>query len=392
MSTGLAPGLATGASGEAAPAVSSMRRAFRSIGKLGIACLVVIALTVLVAIFSPLLTPDNPNLGQIGEVYLGISSNHLLGTDGQGYDIFSRLMAGSRTTARAAGRRVHGDRDRHHPGDARRLVPGFVDTGISAMTNVLFAFPGMIGDPRRHRAGTESHRGRARADDRLHAGGHPRAAQRRRHGARADLHLSALEIQGYSSFTICIRHLIPNMSALIAAEFTLLFGFSMVDLSAISYLGLGTQPPASDWGVMVAEGQNGILAGHPGEALAAGITIFVIVLAFTLLGERIAGLGGVDYRSTGIMAVDAQPAAADRGHRGGRAGGERMSTLLARGSEPIGAAASRRLPAVDPHWRLADGRGRPGARHRRRVRLRQVDDRARHRASVASSRRDRRDR
>jgi hypothetical protein len=89
------------------------------------------------------------------------------------------------------------------------------------------------------------------------------------------------------------------MWPLIVAELTLQFGFAMVDLSALSFIGLGTQPPSGDWGVMVANGQTGLLQGYPMESLSAGIAIFIVVLAFTLLGERLASEGGVDYRSGG---------------------------------------------------------------------------------------------
>lgn len=300
MSAGLAPVTASAAAGEGVPTGGSASRALRSIGKLGIACLVVIALAVLVAILSPLLTPDNPNLGQIGQVYLGISPSHLLGTDGQGYDIFSRLMAGSRDSLLGPlAVALMATSVATILATIAAWSRGFVDTGISAMTNVLFAFPGVI---LAILAATVLGASLTAAVCALTIAYVPAVTRVLRSAAvmvREQTYISALEIQGYSSLTICIRHLIPNMSALIVAEFTLLFGFSMVDLSAISYLGLGTQPPHSDWGVMVAEGQTGILAGQPGEALAAGITIFVIVLAFTLLGERIAALGGVDYRSTG---------------------------------------------------------------------------------------------
>ncbi|MDE3131040.1 MAG: ABC transporter permease [Acidobacteriota bacterium] len=282
------------------PAIGSISRTFRSIGKLGIACVVVIALTVVVAILSPWLTPQDPNLGQIGEVYLGISTNHLLGTDGQGYDIFSRLMAGSRDSLLGPlAVAVMATAVATILATLAAWSRGLIDTGISAMTNVLFAFPGVI---LAILAATVLGASLTAAVFALTIAYIPAVTRVLRSAAvmvREQTYISALEIQGYSSVAICIRHLIPNMSALIVAEFTLLFGFSMVDLSAISYLGLGTQPPHSDWGVMVAEGQAGILAGQPGEALAAGITIFVIVLAFTLLGERIAGLGGADYRSTG---------------------------------------------------------------------------------------------
>jgi hypothetical protein len=89
------------------------------------------------------------------------------------------------------------------------------------------------------------------------------------------------------------------MWPLIVAELTLQFGFAMVDLSALSFIGLGTQPPSADWGVMVANGQTGLLQGYPMESLSAGIAIFIVVLAFTLLGERFASEGGVDYKSSG---------------------------------------------------------------------------------------------
>ena len=86
---------------------------------------------------------------------------------------------------------------------------------------------------------------------------------------------------------ICLRHLIPNMLHLIVAQATTLFGYAMVDLAAISYLGLGVQPPAADWGVMVSENQQGIIQGYPIPSLAAGICIVIVVVAFNILGERL---------------------------------------------------------------------------------------------------------
>ncbi|MEZ5343364.1 MAG: hypothetical protein R2706_18570 [Acidimicrobiales bacterium] len=61
----------------------------------------------------------------------------------------------------------------------------------------------------------------------------------------------------------------------------------MVDLAAISFLGLGVQPPQADWGVMVGGGQSGVLQGYPMESLASGVCIIVVVVAVNLLGERL---------------------------------------------------------------------------------------------------------
>ena len=66
-------------------------------------------------------------------------------------------------------------------------------------------------------------------------------------------------------------------------------GYALVDLAAVSYLGLGVQPPASEWGLMVATGQNSILSGHPQESLYAGLCIIATVVASNVLGDRLAG-------------------------------------------------------------------------------------------------------
>jgi peptide/nickel transport system permease protein len=61
----------------------------------------------------------------------------------------------------------------------------------------------------------------------------------------------------------------------------------MVDLAAISFLGLGVQPPTANWGVMIEENQAGIAQGYPLPALSAGIAIVVVVIAVNVLGERL---------------------------------------------------------------------------------------------------------
>jgi peptide/nickel transport system permease protein len=70
---------------------------------------------------------------------------------------------------------------------------------------------------------------------------------------------------------------------------TLSFGYAVVDLAAVSFLGLGVQPPSPEWGLMVATGQNSILSGHPEESLYAGLCIIATVVAFNVLGDRLAG-------------------------------------------------------------------------------------------------------
>jgi peptide/nickel transport system permease protein len=98
-----------------------------------------------------------------------------------------------------------------------------------------------------------------------------------------------LRVDGFSAMQICPRCLLPNLGSLIIAQATVSFGYVMVDLAAISFLGLGVQPPSADWGVMIASGEPSILEGHTQQSLYAGILIVITVCAFTILGERLAG-------------------------------------------------------------------------------------------------------
>ena len=104
---------------------------------------------------------------------------------------------------------------------------------------------------------------------------------------RGQPYVAALEVQGASGPSICLRHIVPNMMPLIVAQATIMFGWAMVDLAAISFLGLGTQPPAPNWGVMISENEVGVLQGYPLPAISAGVCIVVVVIAFNILGERL---------------------------------------------------------------------------------------------------------
>ena len=102
-----------------------------------------------------------------------------------------------------------------------------------------------------------------------------------------NMSVAALEVQGASATSICLRHLIPNIAPLIVAQATILFGYAMVDLAAISFLGLGVQAPTANWGVMISENQVGIVQGYPLPALAAAACIVTVVIAVNVLGERL---------------------------------------------------------------------------------------------------------
>ncbi len=277
----------------AAPAVAEKPRRFallRDTGVVGIASAIVIAVAMFVAIFGPFVAPADPLLPNLSNSWIGPMQlpGHLLGFDAQGRDLLSRLLVGARSSmlgplavvlicmsvgtflaVSSAWRR------------------GSYDATVSASLDVLFAFPGIL---LAIIAATVFGAGLSAAVIALSIAYTPYVARVLRGAAlkeRSQQYVAALEVQGASATTICLRHLVPNMGPLIVAQATILFGYAMVDLAAISFLGLGVQPPNPDWGVMVSENQSGLLINYPMPALLAGLAIVLVVVAFNVLGERL---------------------------------------------------------------------------------------------------------
>ena len=253
----------------------------------------VIALAVLMALLAPLVSPHDPNSSDLLDSYAGSSSAHLLGADALGRDILSRLVWGARTAllgplfviviATALGVLL---------AIVAAWRRGWVDTVINALFNVMFSFPAVllaILCATVFGAGLETSIVAISVAYLPYFGRIVRSEAMRQ---RSLPYVSALEIQGISSLRICLRHLLPNLAPMILAQMTASFGYAMVDLAALSYLGLGAQPPDADWGQMVGTGQSGILSGHPAESVYAGVLILIVVVAFTTLGDRMVSRAG----------------------------------------------------------------------------------------------------
>jgi peptide/nickel transport system permease protein len=260
----------------------------RATGPAGIASAIVIAIATFVALFGPLLAPYPPNLPDLSLAWVGPTGGHLLGFDFQGRDVLSRLLAGAQTAM--LGPLAVGIASM----TAGTLIAvtaawrrGVTDSVISSGLDILFAFPGILFAVL---AAAVFGAGLATASIALSIAYMPYVARVLRGAAlkeRSQPYVAALEVQGASATSICLRHLVPNIAPLIVAQATILFGYAMVDLAAISFLGLGVQPPNPNWGVMISENQFGILQGYPLPALAAGVCIVTVVIAVNVLGERL---------------------------------------------------------------------------------------------------------
>ncbi|MGP3963104.1 ABC transporter permease [Nonomuraea sp. 3N208] len=250
--------------------------------------LAVSAVLVGVAVFAPLIAPHDPDAGSVLKVLQPPSAEHLLGTDGSGRDLFSRLIFGSRTallgplivslTATVAGTAL---------GLVAAWRRGWVDALVGRVFDVVFSFPSMllalmfvaVLSP-----------GLGSAALAVSIAFVPVIGRLVRSTALREVnepYVDALRIQGMGSVRICAFHVLPNLWPVIVAQATTSFGYAMVELAGISYLGLGVQEPTADWGTMIESGQGSIVRGFPQESLYAGGALVVAVVSVIVLGDAL---------------------------------------------------------------------------------------------------------
>ncbi|WP_306318162.1 MULTISPECIES: ABC transporter permease [unclassified Streptomyces] len=255
---------------------------------------VVVALVVLAAVCAPLLAPYDPETVDPMAVYQGSSGAHWLGTDDTGRDILSRILYGARLSllapavvtlaASVVGTAL---------AVSAAWLGGWYDRGVSSALNVVFGFPGLIlavVGAAVFGAGLQV------AVVTLSVAYLPYVARTVRGAALREVHLpyvSALRMLGVPGRRICLRHLVPALLPLVLVQVTVSFGYTLLDVAAFSFIGLGAQPPTAEWGLMVAQGASGVLAGRAEQSLYAGLVIVVFVIACTLLGN------GLSRRLTG---------------------------------------------------------------------------------------------
>lgn len=277
-------------SAAAVPTVSRRRGipGWKRLGWLGRISAATILLAVIVAVFGPLLAPFPPNQSDLAYAFVEGSLTHPLGFDSQGRDLLSRLLVGARSSmlgafivvvlAMAAGTIL---------AMVAAWRRGWVDNLISSGSDLAFAFPGLLLAVLTAAVLGPSQLSAAAS---LAVAYIPYVARIVRGAAlreRSLAYIEALEVQGSAAWSINVRHVLPNIAPMLIAQGTILFGWAALDLAAISFIGLGVQPPQADWGVMAAEGESGVLQGYPAESLTAGAALVLVVVAFNVLGERL---------------------------------------------------------------------------------------------------------
>ncbi|MFF9064583.1 ABC transporter permease [Streptomyces sp. NPDC014891] len=254
---------------------------------LHLVCLGFVVLVVAGALLASFVVPYDPNAVDLGNALAGPSAEHLLGVDAAGRDTFSRLLLGARTSllgplgvvlfSTIAGVVI---------GTAAAWRGGWLDSVLSRSTELVFAFPGMLlailiisiyGE------------GLLAPVIALAVAYLPYVSRLTRSlvlAERARPYVSAYLVQGHSALQICLRHILPNIAPVVLAQSTINFGYALMDLAGLSFLGLGVPALTPDWGRMVFDGQTAVQQGYPLSAILPSVLIVLTVVAFNVAGER----------------------------------------------------------------------------------------------------------
>jgi peptide/nickel transport system permease protein len=265
--------------------------AFRTEGlpMLPIAILVTLAL---LAVFAELIAPHNPEIGSLSQRFkppawiAGGSTEYLLGTDHIGRDVLSRLIFGARvsmmvgfTAVIIAG--VLGST----LGILSGYLGGWVDQVIMRVTDTWLALPALTFAIFLAAIVGPSEWNIVIILGAVYWTRYARVIRGEVLSLKERDFVRLAIVAGCSKWTIMRRHLLPNVANTAIVLATLMLGVVIVSEAALSFLGVGVPPPKPAWGLMLADGKKGLMAGYWWLTVFPGVCIVMMVLAANLLGD-----------------------------------------------------------------------------------------------------------
>ena len=247
---------------------------------------VFVALLVLLAVLAPWITPyDAENFFDYDRLNEGPSRVHWLGVDPLGRDIFSRILMGARISLATGFLSVAlGGLVGTSLGLLAGYYEGWWDRAVMRISDVLFAFPGIL-----LALGVVAILGSSMVNVVVAVSvfSVPAFARLVRGNTLVLKHMTYVEAVrsiGASDWTIVVRHILPGTISSIVVYFTMRLGTSIITAASLSFLGMGAQPPTPEWGAMLNEARADMV-NAPHVALFPSLAIFFTVLAFNLLGD-----------------------------------------------------------------------------------------------------------
>ena len=247
--------------------------------------LIFVIITILTAIFAPLIAPYDPVEQNLIERLEGPSSKHWLGTDNFGRDIFSRIIWGSRVSLKVGLTSMSfGILVGFLLGIISGYYGGIMDALIMRLVDVLLAFPSIL------LALTIMAIMGSSVNNVILAIGIT-AIPRFTRIVRAEVisikdqeYVTASQALGATNFRTMFKHIAPNVLTPLIIMGTLRIAYAIISEASLSFLGLGVQPPTPSWGNIISAGK-GVLSFAPWISVSGGIAIVIAVLGFNLFGD-----------------------------------------------------------------------------------------------------------
>ncbi|HBT38929.1 MAG: Binding-protein-dependent transport systems inner membrane component [Thermotoga sp. 50_1627] len=250
--------------------------------------LTIVSTFVLLALIAPWIVPYRDQaLGEpnVAERLLPPSLKHPFGTDHMGRDILSRMIYGARTSLFTAVSVVFLSALIGVPiGIAAGYAGGFLDNVLMRFTDVFLSFPPLL---LALLIASTLGKGLFNAILALVITWWPWYARLVRSQAlsiKSLAYVEAARAAGVSHFVIMFKHILPGCVAPLAVQCTMDMGSAILEAAALSFLGLGVQPPAPDWGLMISEGKAYFL-NYWWVPTFPGVFMLLLVMAFNLLGD-----------------------------------------------------------------------------------------------------------
>ena len=245
----------------------------------------IVLLAVVAAVAGPWVMPFDPAAQQLALRLEGPSAAHWFGLDELGRDIFARVLAGARISL-LVGLVVVGVSSTIGValGSVAGYVGGRVDEAISRLIDILLAFPGLLLAIALVAVLGPSLTNVVLALSLIGWVGYARLVRGQVLRARELEFVQAARALGATTLRILVRHVVPSALPAVTVQATLGMGGAVLAEAALSFLGLGVQPPTPSWGTMLSYGRAHLLDA-PHLTIFPGLAIAFLVLGFNFLGD-----------------------------------------------------------------------------------------------------------
>ena len=250
--------------------------------------IVILTMLIIMWVWGAIAPPHNPLATDAASQLLPPGSGHILGTDKFGRDILSRVMAGTGIDLAIAvlvtgiaftvGVLV---------GSLAAYNGGWLDDIVLRVVDMVLSFPAFVLALAITAVLGNSIRNVVIAIAVAYTPYFVRLARGEVLSARRSDYAENARGVGNPGWRVVFLHLLPNCVTPALVQASLTMGWSILDASGLSFLGLGIKPPTAEWGVEVSEGASNIVSGEWWTSVFPGLAITFAVLAFNLLGEAI---------------------------------------------------------------------------------------------------------